>query len=341
MNQLSFLENNDNIEQPISLNLIDNTNQQRDFCYALSFNNDNTILITNSENLILIWKFEFGKMELIQSVSGHTEDVNCLIFSKKTNNFISGSNDNCIRCWKQVSSKEWVSSQEFERNSYIYTLKLNNKENQLISGSFHGQINVWNLDFDSGENELKLIQSLDKHTSTVYDLSLNQSETQFISCSKDNTIIVWGLGLNNYWEFKYIVKQSIDDFGCKVHFINDDQFIWVSGGQESQDCIYTFGLNKGVFEEIPEAKVQLIKDITNFDIFQFPIIYQEQQNIMIIRHKTHIYVIQRQLNGKFKICYQLNYQTNVIFGTLTNDSKYLVVKSNTNNKYMIYEVILN
>ncbi|CAD8171604.1 unnamed protein product [Paramecium octaurelia] len=333
MNQQSILEKNDNFEQSISLNLIDDSFQQRDFCYALAFNKDNSILITNSENLILIWKFDFGKMELIQSIATHTEDVNCLSFSKKSNNFISGSNDNCLRCWKQISSKEWISSQEFVCNSYVYTFKLYNDENQLISGSFHGQINMG--------NELKLTQSLDKHTGTVYDLSLNQSETQFISCSKDNTIIVWGKGLNSYWEFKYIVKQSINDFGCKVHFINDDQFIWVSGGQESQDCIFTFGLNKGVFEEIPAAKVQLIKDTSNYDIFQFPIIYQEQQNIMVFRHKTHIYFIQRQQNGQLKICYQLNCQTNVIFGTLTNDSKYLVIKSNSNNKYMIYEVKLN
>ncbi|CAD8176173.1 unnamed protein product [Paramecium pentaurelia] len=339
MNQQQILDNNN--KQSINLNLIDDTNQQKDFCYALAFNKDNSILITNSENIILIWNFKYGKMELIQSVAGHSEDVNCLVFSKLTNNFISGSNDNSIRCWKQINYKEWVNSQAFECNSYVYTIKLNYNENQLISGSFHGQINIWNLDFDNDENQLKLIQSLDKHNSTVYDISLNKSENQFTSCSKDNSIIVWRLGLNNYWEFQYIVKQSIIDFGCKVHFINDDQFIWVSGGQQSQDCIFTFGQKEGVFEEIINAKLYLIKDVSNIDVFSFPIIYQEQQNIMIVRHKTYIYIIQKQFNGQFKISYQLNCQTNVIFGTLTNDAKYLVIKSNQNNKYMIYELKLN
>ncbi|CAD8093031.1 unnamed protein product [Paramecium sonneborni] len=327
-----------NLEQSISLNLIDDTIEQRDFCYSLSFNKDNSLLITNNENEILIWNFKNGKMELNQRVTEHSKDVNCLLFSKKNNNFISGSNDNSVRCWKQITVNKWISSKEFEHIGYVYCLLLNQNENQLISGTFYGQINIWNIDFENKDNELKLIQTLDKHNNTVYSLSLNKSETQFISCSKDQTIVVWGLGENKLWEFQYIVKQSNIDFGCKVHFMNNNQFIWVDGGQESTDCIYTFEQKDGVFQEIPNGKVQLIKNQSFNDVFSFPIQYQEQENIMIIRHKTHIYVIQIQKNGQLKICGQLNCQTNVIFGILSNDAKYLVLKSNLNNKYMIYEV---
>lgn len=62
--------------------------------------------------------------------------------------------------------------------------------------------------------------------------------------------------------------------------MRDDLFLWVATNAE----VYVFELNKGIFEEKNEKKISL-NQIFCKDCFLFPILYNANKNLLVIRHK--------------------------------------------------------
>ncbi|CAD8119064.1 unnamed protein product [Paramecium primaurelia] len=181
--------------------------------------------------------------------------------------------------------------------------------------------------------------SLDKHENKVNALSLNQSETQLVSCADSkNQIIIWERKEQDKFEFKHFVTQSIQEEGLKIKFIKDNQFIWITGGKQI-DKLYVFELKEGVFYENQEKTIQLIINNEKVDEYRFPIIYNKERNLIVVRHKTYIYIIIEIKNGKFKIVDQLNCDTIDIYGTITNNGQYLVYWDEKSQAYSTYELL--
>ncbi|CAD8215482.1 unnamed protein product [Paramecium octaurelia] len=210
-------------------------------------------------------------------------------------------------------------------------------EDLLFSGSYDKSIKVWKVDFN--QNQLIFLYSLDKHNDEVMSLSLNQSEDKLVSCADNqNQIIIWERRQNNQFEFKYFVKQSIQEKGLKVKFIKDNQFIWITGGKEI-DKLYVFEIEQGIFQENKDKTIQLIANNQNVDEYRFPIVYNKERNLILVRHKTYIYIIREINDAKYKIYHQLNCETIGIFGTITNNGQYLVYWDSKKQEYSTYELL--
>jgi WD40 repeat protein len=67
----------------------------------MAFNGQGTILAAGCNSDIKLWKFNNGKMNEQNKLTGHTGTVNCIVFSKTNNWFASGSADCTIRSWKE------------------------------------------------------------------------------------------------------------------------------------------------------------------------------------------------------------------------------------------------
>ncbi|CAD8130572.1 unnamed protein product [Paramecium sonneborni] len=325
-------------ESEIKLKLIDQSVKQNDRCNAIVFDSCGQIMVSTENNDIKIWKFLNGKIEQIKILQGHTNSIQCLVYSKKQNSFISGANDNSIRCWKQLDSSDWITSEPYKEHTHcVNCIILNSNEDLLFSGSDDKSIKVWKVDFN--QNILTYMYSLDKHNNIIIALSLNESETQLVSCAKDkNQIIIWERREQDKFEFKYFVKQSILDQGKKVKFIKNNQFIWVTGGKEI-DKLCIFELKEGVFQENQDKTIQLIANNQIFDEYRFSIVYNKERNLMVVRHKTYIYIITEINDGKFKIVDQLNCDTYDVYGTITNNGQYLVYFDNKKKGYSTYELL--
>ncbi|CAD8092078.1 unnamed protein product [Paramecium primaurelia] len=260
--------------------------------------------------------------------------------SQNSNSFLSAGFDNSIRCWIQINEKEWKSSQSYyQHTSFINCLILNQSENQLISGGCDNSIKIWKIDLVN--NQLTYFYSLDKHKSSVYSLCLNQTEDTLVSCGDEKQIIVWKQDNEQKWEFGYEVTQSIQEVGCRLCFINEDQFIFVTGNQVSKDCISTFELKNQKYQENLEKELRLNKNDQQPDLNLFPICYDKKKNLMIVKHKQCVYLIKISNEGQLKIISQIKYQSNDIFGALTNDAKYIVTWDNEGQKYNVYELYIN
>ncbi|CAD8125979.1 unnamed protein product [Paramecium sonneborni] len=303
--------------------IIDNSIRQSVSCFAISFNQSGSLMISASNHNIKVWEFMQGRLKEITTLNGHTETISCLQFSKKSNSFVSGGYDNSIRCWKQINEKEWQSSQSYQQHTnFINCLIFNQSENQLVSGAVDYSIKIWQIDFIN--NQLTYLYSLNKHTNSIYSLCFNQLENTLVSCGGDNQIIIWKQDNNQKWQFEYVVTQNIQESGCRLQFINDDQLIWVTGIQVSKDCISIFELRNGKYQENLDKQLQLIKNDNVSDLNLFPIFYNKEKKLMIVKHKQHVYLIKITNEGYLKIITQIKYESNSIQGALSNDGRYLV-----------------
>ncbi|CAD8200161.1 unnamed protein product [Paramecium pentaurelia] len=307
----------------IKLKSIDQSVQQKIQCNSIVFDFSGSIMVSTEENDIKVWRFLDGKIKMLKKLQGHTNWVFCLVYSKKQNFFISGAEDKTIRCWKQLNQTEWISSQPYQQHTdFVTCIILNSNENILFSGSKDKSIKAWKVDFN--KNILTYMYSLDKHDNKVMALSLNQSETQLVSCGQNkNQIIIWEKGKQNEFQFKHFVKQSIQEEGLKIQFIKENQFIWITGGKE-KDKLQVFELKEGGYIENQDKAIQLITNNLIVDQYLFPIVYNKERNLIIVRHKTFIYIIREMDNGKFEIVDQLNCDTIEIYGTITNNGQYLI-----------------
>ncbi|CAD8103251.1 unnamed protein product [Paramecium sonneborni] len=254
-------------------------------------------MISGCNKDIKIWDFKDGQIQEIQKLQEHKQKVSCLLFSKIQNSFISGSDDNEIRCWKQVNQQEWKSQQSYqEHTNRIFCLLLCKNESILFSGSKDKSIKIWQVDFNN--NNLNYSYSLMKHTDNVYGLSLNESETFLVSCGLDQQIITWKKSKENIWEFYQIVKQSINELGQTIYFIKENQFIWIGGSLNGKDCLSYFELINGDFVEQKEKEQQLIvSSELNYNLF--PIVFNKEKEIILLRHKYDVYFLTKQNHGRY------------------------------------------
>ncbi|CAK71718.1 unnamed protein product (macronuclear) [Paramecium tetraurelia] len=320
----------------IKLKSVDQSVKQNDYCYALVFNASGSIMVSTENKDIKVWSVLNGIIKLGKTLQGHTDWVHCLVYSKKQDSIISG--DKAIRCWQKLNQNDWISSQSYEQHTNtVVCVILNQNEDLLFSGSKDKSIKVWKVDFN--HNELTFLQTLDKHNNEVMSLSLNQSENELVSCANgENQIIIWERRENNQFVYKYFVKQSIKEQGHKVKFIKDNQFIWITGGNQI-DKLYVFELEKRVFQENQGKTIQLNANNRILDKYCFPIIYNRDRNIILVRHKTYIYIIREIYDGKYKIQNLLDCETNSIYGTITNNGQHLVYWDDKRKGYSTYELI--
>ncbi|CAK68628.1 unnamed protein product (macronuclear) [Paramecium tetraurelia] len=285
----NFQQKNQNLE----IQLIENQFLQPQQCRAISFNHSDEIMISTCDEIIRVFNFKNGIIEERCKLLGHSESVNCLIFSKFSNCFISGSADCSIRCWQQSENTQWKSSQPYNMHTgQILCIILNQKENELISASLDSTIKIWELNFK--KNILEYQTQLIQHQDSIFSLSLNESETFLVSAGLQNRIIVWKKK-RNVWVFSNFVKQSFCERCLKVKFLRDNLLLSVADAD-----INVFELNNGVFQQKNDKAIELQRDHVQ-DSFLFPITqitdiyYWRDVRPEISNNKNYLVLIEQKL----------------------------------------------
>ncbi|CAD8105557.1 unnamed protein product [Paramecium primaurelia] len=310
---------------PTQLLFIDDTIQQKEIFYAIVFDSTMKIMVSTCGNKIIIWNFKNGKIQQVQTLSGHQDNVYYLVYSKIKNCFISDLGDGSIILSKQLNNNQWQSSKpQFEHKKYIYCIILTQNEDQQISGRGDSMINVLRIDFIN--NQLTFLYSLQKHTSSVRLLSLNQQERVLVSCGNDKLTIIWQKDANNKWVFQYWDPCQIHK-GRLIHMgALFSQFFICIQQKDSQ------------FQEILEKEVQLQKNRDGLVNLSFLIIYITEQNLICLRHINNIILLKAQNDGQLSIFQELDCQHQSIFGTVTNNGQYLIYWGENKMNYEIYEI---
>ncbi|CAD8145661.1 unnamed protein product [Paramecium pentaurelia] len=294
------------------------------------------LLLINKDQQWQVWKLENGlPIETDQILYGHQNQVYCIVFSKKLNWFISGcSGDDKLIFWKQIiNSNKWESFSSLETVCTVWCLILRDNERQLLSSHDDGSIRVWSVRYL--ENLIIFEYSLQMHNSFVYQISLNESQTQLVSCSEDKQIIIWKLNKKLIWKFGYVIIKDIDDYGQRITFINDDTIIWC----QNQGYIHIFQLHDSNFVE--NVNLQIIPNrIPSSDQYNlFPLIFNQSNQILILKHFQYIYLLQQQVNKQLKIISKpLYFESACMFGNLSDDGSQLVVWNMKIKSFIFYKL---
>ena len=122
INSIKFNDNNDNeistcdsdgivkiwdirtIKEKLSIDV----NKLRRSCNDTLFDQSGQRIITaNDDNTIKIFnnitnELNNQECKLLQTLNGHNDSINCLIFSHNSNSLLSSSNDATVRVWSQM-----------------------------------------------------------------------------------------------------------------------------------------------------------------------------------------------------------------------------------------------
>ncbi|CAK80225.1 unnamed protein product (macronuclear) [Paramecium tetraurelia] len=103
---------------------------------------------------------------------------------KKSDQFISGSQDYSIMIWTKDQNNSWICKQKiFEHTKSIICLVLNNNEDLIVFGSQDSKIKFWQK-----QDKWLCSQTISEHNSDVFGLSFNEQQNKLISCGRDQLI---------------------------------------------------------------------------------------------------------------------------------------------------------
>ncbi|CAD8096113.1 unnamed protein product [Paramecium sonneborni] len=304
-------------------------------CQSISFNYLGTIMATSLNNKIKIWNFLNGKCDELTNLEGHQCYVTCLKFSNYQNTLFSS--DHLIVIWKYTQLQCWKSFEtKLGHKHNILCMILNKNENSLITGGADYIIKVWSLDLEN--LMIKEQYLLNKHQDSVLSLDLNQSQNILVSCGEDRQIIIWRKEKQNQWYFSQIVTQSFVDFGCRLAFLTDHKFIWVSSGESGQACLNEFEIQDENFQENQNSTIYLQNKDDLSDYGLFPIVYNQLNEILVVKHKYSIYILKLTFDRGLIIVEEIRCQDLATFGILTNDGKFLIFWQNFEKQFYIYQL---
>ncbi|CAD8167790.1 unnamed protein product [Paramecium octaurelia] len=105
-------------------------------CGAIAISSDNNLVVIGCKSKLRIYQFQQQMLKLLQTLYSHTLDVNTLNFFQNLSNMVSGSEDKQIILWPLINgnSNKYINKYK-GKNSQILCVVLNEREDQLISGT--------------------------------------------------------------------------------------------------------------------------------------------------------------------------------------------------------------
>ncbi|CAD8081345.1 unnamed protein product [Paramecium sonneborni] len=323
-NQVNILKPN---LKPFTFELIkQNTIQQDEYCYAIAFNKDSSIVVAGCKEKINVYQHKEGKLDQIQVLCEHQDNVFTLNFMRNTNDFVSGSLDKLIIIWQMNGNNQWNCQLKLNGHSNsIFCLLLNNNDDLIVSGSSDKQIKFW-----IKQNQWLCQQTITDHTREVYSLSLNDQQNKVISCSKDCQIFVIEQSqLDKKWSV--IQKIKVEKFGYRLCFINDNQFTFQPlFGEQMQ--IYEIDCNTKQYRKTKEIIVKC-GSISENNLF--PQQYLKSKCLLVNKNGKHVNLMRKKENGEFIFDQSIQFGVSGLYGQLSQDGEYLITWDCSSNEIQI------
>jgi WD40 repeat protein/tRNA A-37 threonylcarbamoyl transferase component Bud32 len=124
--------------------------------------------------------------ELLNTLKGHSSDVNSVVFSPDGKTLASASDDETIKLWNPATGKE---TQTLKGHSqWVWTVAFSPDGKILASGSADKTIKLWDLEKGT------VINTLVGHTDGVTGVAFSPDGKTLASGSLDKTIKLWNVG---------------------------------------------------------------------------------------------------------------------------------------------------
>ena len=198
------------------------------WCLCLNNLNDNLSLISSfNDNKIHILKNENNEYKEFKNFIGHDRSINSII-QLKTNEIITGSDDQKIKVWKNFSISETLIG---HKDFITIIIELN--ENKICSASSDKKIIVWERNNKNSKFQFKFI--LEGHTESIRTL-IGLSDGRIISGSIDESIRIWILNSEKY-VCKDVLTNNKKGVSCLAKINNE---IFISGSWDKSIKVWVF-----------------------------------------------------------------------------------------------------
>ncbi len=198
------------------------------WCLCLNILNDNLSLISSfNDNNIHILKNENNEYKEFKKFIGHDRSINSII-QLKTNEIITGSDDQKIKVWKNFTISETLIG---HKDFITIIIELN--ENKICSASSDKKIIVWERINKNSKFQFKFI--LEGHTESIRTL-IGLSDGRIISGSIDESIRIWILNSEKY-VCKDVLTNNKKGVACLAKINNE---IFISGSWDKSIKVWVF-----------------------------------------------------------------------------------------------------
>ncbi|CAD8163695.1 unnamed protein product [Paramecium octaurelia] len=302
------------IQNQFQYEQLQNSIKQQEPCVAIATNSDCSIVVAGCKTEIKVFEFKQDILTQAQLLSEHTKGVCTLNFMKKSNQFISGSDDNLIIIWSMNQSNQWVCQQKLnEHTKGIYCLVLNNNEDLIISGSCDKTIKFW-----MNKNGWLCQQTITDHTGTIYGLSLNQQQNKVISCGYDKQILIIEQSQQDS-QWIVIQKIKVETNGSRLCFINDNVFTFQPDSSE-QMHVYEINDTNKQYLKTKDVLVKYSKDGYSL----FPQQHIKSKWLLVNKNGIYVNLIKTNENQEFSIQQSIQFGSAYLFGHLSDDGQFLM-----------------
>ncbi|CAD8118586.1 unnamed protein product [Paramecium primaurelia] len=310
--------NNQFYQKPFTYKLLqDKSIQYNEVCYAIAINKDNSIILAGCNKQIKVFEFKQEQLKQTQILSEHSSYVTTLNFMKKQNQFISGSQYGQIIIWSMNQNSEWVCQQKLnDHSTWIKCLLINNNEDVMISGSNDKTIKFW----QKQQQQFVCSQTISDHTNDVEGLSLNDLQNRVISCGSDKLILIIERSSQDQ-KWNVIQKISVEVVGRRLCFISDNVFTFQPSGKE-QMYVYEMSSTNKQYSKTKEIDVK--SGFYGCNVW-FPQQYIKQKCIIVNKNGFNVNLIRQNQNGDFITQQSIDFGSNSIFGSMSEDGEYLMI----------------
>ncbi|CAD8138376.1 unnamed protein product [Paramecium pentaurelia] len=215
-----------------------------------------------------------GKWKLDQLIQGHQDQICSIMLQQNDKQIITASQKNGIKIWHLNTFNSWICQFRFEFNSNNLSYLTGNNENYLVSGSFDGNITIWQYQDTNVQNIIikKFQRVLNAHQNIINIIAFI-NKYKFSSLSYQSEILIWEQSQSNHLfskkqEIKFEGLQYWSVFTQRLIFINDLNVLFCCTGNQ----IKIFKLNiEGKFDLITEIIKE--KEIYAFNVTQDGMIF--------------------------------------------------------------------
>jgi WD40 repeat protein len=123
----------------------------------------------------------------LQSLQGHSGDIDSVSFSPDGLQLASGSKDNTIRIWADKQDRFELAQELTGHNDWVMSVAFSPNGQWLASGSKDKTVRIW----ADKQGRLELAQVLTGHNDWVKSVAFSRNGQWLASGSRDKTIRIW------------------------------------------------------------------------------------------------------------------------------------------------------
>jgi glucose repression regulatory protein TUP1 len=152
---------------------------------SVCFSPDGKYLATGAEDKIIrVW--DIAQQKIVNSFTGHDQDIYSLDYSRNGRLIASGSGDHTVRLWDLETGRQLSS---FLIDDGVTTVAISPDNRLLAAGSLDKSVRVWDIQ----GNTIERLEGEYGHKDSVYSVAFSPDAVGLVSGSLDKTIKMWDL----------------------------------------------------------------------------------------------------------------------------------------------------